>query len=282
MAEEPDLDSIGSRARLHRSSAFAFVAAVVLTQSGCMSVVDARRQHLPPPPSERLRSELGTVRLSDVRTEDSTVVFSGPAKGAGEGAARGAGMGGVATIAVGAAGGGYGVIAGIFLAPVGAVVGAVAGAVSAESAATIEAKERPLRAAMQDLRFPETFHACVADSLRERNPAPDGPARAHEPASTVLEVLVERFGLEGLGGINPPLSFILTERTRLIRASDGVELYGHWLTYRGRPRSLDEWVSESPYVLRQEAARACRDVAERLTEEVFFLYLPSHQLWGVR
>jgi hypothetical protein len=59
------------------------------------------------------------------------------------------------------------------------------------------------------------------------------------------------------------------------------ELYGHWLTYRGRPRPLNEWVAW-PALLNEEATRACRDLAERLTDEGFLLYLPSRQQWGVR
>jgi hypothetical protein len=98
-----------------------------------------------------------------------------------------------------------------------------------------------------------------------------------EPVSTILEVEVVQIGLDGpwQEELNPSLSFVLTERTRLIRASDDTKLYGHRLTYRGQPRPLDDWVSQNGARLRKEAARACRELAEWLVDEVFFLYLPD-------
>jgi hypothetical protein len=167
---------------------------------------------------------------------------------------------------------------GTFLAPVGALVGAVVGAASAEPAAKVEEKEAAFRVAMEELKVPETFRRCVADRLPERTSTPGGRVSSDEPASTILEVDVEQFGLDGWGlEINPSLRFVLTERTRLIRASDGTELYGHWLTYRGQFRPLDDWASQNGARLRKEAVRACRELAERLVDEVFLVYLPSDE-----
>src|SRR4029077_4565739 len=144
------------------------------------------------------------------------------------------------------------------------------GTPSAEPAAKVEEKETALRVAMEELKVPETFRRCVTDRLPERTSTPGGRVSSEEPASTILEVDVEQFGLDGPGlQINPSLSFVLIERPRLTRASDGPELYGHWLTYRGQPRPLDDWVSQNAARLREEAARACRELAERLVDEVF-------------
>ncbi len=265
----------GRKARLHLS--LALIAVVVITHSGCAIGDTMRRLYLPPPPSEDLRSQLGRVRLSDGGMQ-TAVLFTAPAKGAGAGMARGAGLGPLYTIGGGALGGGYGVGLGILLAPVGALVGAVVGAASAEPAAKVEEKEAAFRVAMEELKVPETFRRCVTDRLPERTSTPGGRVSSDEPASTILEVDVEQVGLDGFGlEINPSLRFVLTERTRLIRASDGTELYGHWLTYRGQFRPLDDWVSQNAARLREEAARACRELAERLVDEVFLVYLPSDE-----
>ncbi len=130
---------------------------------------------------------------------------------------------------------------------------------------------------MEELKVPEIFGRCVSDRLRERTSTPGDRVSSDDPVSTVLEVVVEQFGLAGPWLINPPLSFVLTERTRLIRASDGTELYGHSLTYRGRARPLDDWVAQNPATLREEAERACSELAERLVDEVFLLYLPAKE-----
>ncbi len=263
-------NQFGRRARLHLSLA---LVAVVIIHSGC-SADYLRRQLLPPPPSEDLRAQLGRVRLSEGDMQ-TAVVFSGFPKGAGEGAAAGAGAGALLTIYYSSKlFGPFGSV-GIFLAPVGALVGAVGGAVSAEPTATVEEKETAFRVAMEELKVPETFRHGVADRLPERTPTPGGPVSSDEPATTILEVVVERFGLEGG-------RFTLTERTRLIRSSDGAELYSHWLTYRGLFRPLDDWVSQNHLRLREEAARACRELAERLVDEVFFLYMLGGQRWDAR
>ncbi|MBZ0169223.1 MAG: hypothetical protein K8F29_07260 [Kofleriaceae bacterium] len=224
-----------------------------------------------PPPSEELRSQLGRLRLSEGNAQ-TEALLTGPAKGGGEGAARGAKMGVKFVLQGGDP------FAFLFVPPA-ALMGTVVGAVRAMPAAEFDAKAQALRTAMEELKVPETFRRCVADRLQELTSTPGSRVMFEEPASTTLEVIVEQVGLTGaVEPINPPLSFVLTERTRLIRVSDGAELYGHWLTYRGRLRSLEEWFvqnSINSMLLREEADRACRELAERLVDEVFLLYRPG-------
>lgn len=256
---------------MHLSLALA--AVVVVVQTGCATgvKVDPRRLRLPPPPSEESRSQLGRMRLSEGGTQ-AKVLFTGPAKGGGEGAARGAAIGAGSVLSIPC--GGPGCILLLFAAPPAALVGAVVGAARAEPAAKVEEQEKAFKAAMEELKVSETFHRCVGDRLRELTPAPGSRVMFEEPASTILEVVVEQVRLAaGELGIKPPLSFVLTERTRLIRASDGTELYGHWLTYRGRPQPLEDWFVQNSMLLREETERACRELAERLVDEVFLLYL---------
>lgn len=257
------------------------LTAVVAANSGCVTgapeLLYPQQQHLPPPPSEELRSQLGRLRLSEGNTQMETLL-TGPPRGGGEGAARGAKLGAKFVLQ---SGGDPGVL---FVLPVAALVGAVVGATRAEPAAQLDAKAGAFKAAIEELKVPQTFHRCVADRLQELTSTPGNRVIFEEPASTILEVVVERVGLADetqpseLQVINPPLSFVYTERTRLIRASDGAELYGHWLSYRGRPRPLGDWFvknSINSMLLRQETERACRELAERLVDEVFLRYLPG-------
>jgi hypothetical protein len=267
---------------VRRSLALALVAVFLLSQAGCaparsISPVvpgggpdDPRREHLPPPPSEDLRSQIrGRFRLSGGGDPPTALQLSGPARGAGQGAARGALLGGLVP-GVLCEVGPLCVFYWFPLFPVGALVGSVVGAIWAPSVAQVEEEERALRLAME--KFPETFARRVADTLVTSV----GPTSQDGSASTILEVVIERFGLDGPPGvplINPPLAFFVTERTRLIRASAGTELYGHWLTYRGRERPIEYWTSQNYAMLREEAERASRELAERLVDEVFLLYL---------
>ncbi len=253
----------------------ALAAIVVVSQAGCATGPDPQQQHLPPPPSEELRSQLGQLRLSGGNTQ-TEALLTGPAKGGGEGAARGAKLG--------AEFGKVPDVGALFTVPAAALVGAVVGAARAESEAELDAKAGTLKAAIEELKVPQTFHRCVADRLQELTSTPGNRVMFEEPASTILEVVVEQVGLADetqpseLQVINPPLSFVFTERTRLIRASDGAKLYGHWLTYRGRPRPLGDWFAKNSInsmLLHEETERACRELSERLVDEVFLRYLPG-------
>jgi hypothetical protein len=167
--------------------------------------------------------------------------------------------------------------AGIALAPVGAVVGAVAGAITAGPAEKVKEKEAAITRTLTELKIQEYVRGCVVSALREQSADTAVTASEGERASTMLEVTVGKFGLEDHWylGVNPLLRFVMTERTRVIRASDGTELYTHWLNWRGQFRPLDDWVAQEATLLKEEAGRACRSLAESLVDEVFLLYLPG-------
>jgi len=286
----------GMRAREIARSTLALVAVLTLVHSGCTSSVDPRLVHLPPPPSEKLRSQFGAVRLT-AGGSDAAMLFASPPKGAGEGAARGARIAFLAFLGVGSRPGVEALVPQkqvavapfvsvssydaanlviIALAPVAAVVGGVFGAIVADPAAKVEAQEAVIRTAMRELTIQETFRTCVSTAVREQAPHVALTSSEAESAPTVLEVTVEQVGLYGAEtALKPPLRFIMTERTRVIRSSDGAEVYAHWLTWRGQTRPLDAWVAQEGRLLKEEAGRACRDLAERLVDEVYLVYLPG-------
>ena len=257
-----------------RLLALMLAVAVLIAHSGCASRMDPRHVRLPPPPTEAQRAQLGTVTIM-AGPAGTVPIFTAPAKGAGAGALRGAGLGSGLTIAGGAVAGPYGVLLGILLAPVGAVVGSVVGAANAESAAQVEEKEAAIRKTMEELKIQETFRGCVMSAIHEQSPHTVLVPQESHDASTILEITVEKFGLDAPWSIDPPLIFVMTAHTRLVRASDGTEMYGDWLSYHGRPHPLGDWVAEEGALLREEAGRACSSLAERLVDEVFLLYLPG-------
>jgi hypothetical protein len=255
----------------HRPLALVLALAVLIAHSGCTAAVDPRRGRLPPPPSEAVRSQLGAVRITAGGSAPA-LLFKAPAKGAGEGAMRGAALGLGGTVVPGAGLPPSGLI---LLAPVGATVGAVVGAARAESAATVEEQEAAIRKILGEVKIQEEFLDCVARALREESPQIALVASGGESPATILEVAIETVGLDAPWSIDPPFTFVVTERTRLIRASDGAELYRHWLTYRGQTRPLGHWVVQGGTLVQEEAGRACIDLAEWLVDEVFLLYLPT-------
>jgi hypothetical protein len=277
MRPRPRSAPVATRLRGTLPSAVALVAAAALL-SGCAS---GPRFQLPPPPTEQLRSQMRSVKAID-GTADPTIVFAGPAEGALAGAGRGARAGFLDTLAFGAtagSAGGYAALGGLAimaLAPVGGLVGAGIGAGRAEPAARVREKAAMVREALVEWNVRERFRDCVAAALREQAPHVVLTASETEPAETILEITVEAAGLLGNTFlVNPPLSFVMTERTRIIRAADGRELYAHALTWRSRLRSLDDWTAQNGAPVQQEGERACRDVAESLVDEVFLLYLPT-------
>src|SRR5262249_9171630 len=184
------------------------------------------------PPMEAKRSHLGTV--SSMAGPAGTVpIFTAPAKGAGAGALRGAGLGSGLTIAGGAVAGPYGVLLGILLAPVGAVVGSVVGAANAESAAQVEEKEAAIRKTMEGLKIQEPSPGCVRSAIPQQSPHPVlAPPESHVPPTTP-EITGKSFALDAPWPTAPPLIFVMTAHTRLVRASDDTEMYGDWLSYHG-------------------------------------------------
>jgi hypothetical protein len=153
-------------------------------------------------------------------------------------------------------------------------MGASIGADQAEPA-KVKESAAVIRKALVEWNVRDRFRDCVAAALRDQAPHVILTASDTEPAETILEITVESAGL--LGDtllINPPLSFVMTERTRILRASDGRELYVHALTWRGRLRSLDDWAALNGALVSEEGEQACRHVAGSLVDEVFLLHLP--------
>ena len=259
---------VGRKSRQCRFIVLISVLAVIF--SGCASEnvenVDPTRWQIPSPPSEELRTQLGTIQLSKGDLQP-TILITGGAKGAGEGAVKGA-LGGLGT-ALAAAAADPLLIA---MAPVIVAWETVHGVSESEPAVKVEEQEKTLRLTMEELNIQEILSRSVRKKINELSLI-STEIPTDKPATTIMEVFVEKAGLAGHGF--RLFNFGILERTRLIRASDGTELYRHWLAYLGLPRELDDWLAQDARKLNEEVDRACSELAERIIDEVFFLYLPA-------
>ena len=245
-------------------------AALVSLLAGC-TTADPR---LLPPPSEQLRSHMLSVTVASA-SSNPEIVFDGPAKGALEGAWRGASLGFVIPLqAAGASGLAAPVIAAI--APIGALLGAGFGAGAAEPSEKIQEKEALIRQVLVESQARERFHDCVEVAIRAQVPHVSLASSSAGRADTVLEVAVERFGLSGDPLlVNPQLQFVMSQRARIVRGSDGRELHAQVLMWRGQLRPLDQWAVDDGAPVKVAVERACRDIAEALVDELFLLYQPT-------
>ena len=260
--------------------------------------------HAPAPLSEQVRAQLGTVGVVSARFIPEAE-FQTPAKGwaggAGRGAPRGAVQGFGSSLRVFAELGrgcsepvlcgaallvGLGILAAATT--VGTVVGAVHGAATAEPAAKVAEEEAALKNALAGLKIQEAIRDYVIQVALEQTRhllvvlSDQGPTALDEkisyraPASqaidTVLEVSVLSLGLTGEWAVNQPLAVFMTARSRLIRISDGAELYALPLEYSSGTRTFTEWAANNAQPFREELDRAYQNIAERIVELHFLRY----------
>jgi len=217
------------------------------------------------PPSEELRSQLGKIRISDRRVQPE-FEFNRPV-GAGEGALKGAGFGLVASPFL-LLNPFY-----IFWVPAAPIVTTVRGVQESQPKAKVEEFEQTFRTTIQELNVPHILRQQIADRIQALHLSEvSGPS---DPAAPItLEIVVYKIRLYHDFFLDPHI-FSFTGSTRLLRATDGKELYSHAFTTTGQELPLEEWFAGNAAKLRQEVDRCCHELAELIVEEVFLLYLPD-------
>jgi len=229
-----------------------------------------KKQTDPPPlllpPSEELRSQLAKIRISKRRVQPE-VEFSKPVT-AGEGAMKGAGTGLARSVLVFP----YMPMM-IGLAPVFMDVESTLGVQKSQPEAKIKEFEQTFRTTIQELEFSQILRQYVADRIRTLQLSEiTGPT---DPAAViVIEIVVGKIRLYQ-DFWSAPHTFAFAGSTRLLRASDGKELYSHAFTTTGQEFPIDVWLKMDAAKLRREVDRCCRELAESIVEEVFLLYLPE-------
>ncbi len=246
------------------------------------------------PPSEDLRSNLGTVGIvygNKIPESNFNTFAKGRLTGTGKGVAGGAAGGAAVGAAIGIAGGPIGFLLFPVLTGGGAVIGGVAGGVAGTAGAVSKSEaekiETAINNALSALRVQETMAGHMVRASRAlvdyrfypepvlSEATPDHGFLKGKGIDTAMEVFVEGVGFEGGSGSDPAIAFFMNIRERLVRTSDGSVLYENKLIYRSAKRKFSLWSKNNAEVLSAEFDRAYQGLAEKVVEETFLRYDPS-------
>jgi len=248
---------------------------------------------IPKGPTPEERAAFGTIGVSRASFRPAAE-FAVPAKGRPEGAVKGAAIAfaGVLEGGLRNSQGLSGEAAGFYLlflvalataaTPVGAVVGAVR-AMPGKEAASTEAltKEILERMRIQEVLREEVLRAGTAATGRRFVPIEGaGPASAdnvavYEPLSgsgidTVLEVSLLRIALESdTWGSDPPLSFVMSARCRLVRVADGAVIDDYVYRTASLPRKFAAWIADNGEQLGRGYEEGYRNLAQGIVHRTF-------------
>jgi len=152
---------------------------------------------------------------------------------------------------------------------VSSTVGGVVGAVVAPSAKSVRTSEEVLRGALEANPMQSSLRDEVLASARAagRDLGPASPERA----GASLEVALTRVGTEG-SGVDPPLLVFMNARARIVRASDGAELFAADYRYEGERRTLREWSAERGAPLLHALETGYATLGAQIFDGVFRLY----------
>jgi hypothetical protein len=244
---------------------------------------------LPPPPSEKIRTQLGTIGV--VSADFMPKAVRGvPAKGWVGRAARGAAEAeGKVYEATAMHGGEVGMFACCVATPFALCIGGLKGAIKGPSAEEVEESEAVLGDVLKEMQVQEKMRDHIFQVAQKQTRHSfvvlegQGPITSDEELSygslsdrgidTVLEVSVMNVDLRGKWKSIYPLTFFMTIRARLIRVGDGEVLYVATLIYQSTDHNLLDWEANDFKLFREEFTRCYPIVAEKIVEELFLLYL---------
>ena len=296
------LDPMRSSRQFVRRSLSLVVAASVFLHSGCVTVA-------PPVPPATVGANLGVVAIASAQYVPTSnfVTF---AKGSGAGAMKGAAiMGGttvgvtaiVATSAAGTIAYPAVILAGVLMTASSMVVGGVEGAKAAvpiETAATVEsAINRAVAGLDTQNKLAGQVTALVQREswIRLSTANPAGPASAEARPdytslqsagiNSVLELAVTEIGFETCGSEfvrrmssgcqespnKRMVDLFMAAQVRLVRVTDGTELYTRRIHYKSARREIPRWVEKDGQLLAEEIEHAYRELAERVRDEVLLV-----------
>jgi hypothetical protein len=196
--------------------------------------------------------------------------------------------------AVGGLAGPYGLITGLMLAPVGCVSGMVYGEFAGISGAEFLSASNQLTRTIQDLHLTETLAQTLADVADVTVPrklrlcsntfadpnsgVPTFATSGVQGAHTVLELKSTLVGFLGPNSVDPPLRLHWVVKVRLVRISDGTELFADQFHCYGPAHRLRQWVANQGRLLKDELNLACSKMASQIVDQLFLLYpMPKEQ-----
>lgn len=287
----------------------------------------------PSPPSAEMREKIGAVAIAPAQyvpeSNFATFAKSKPA-GAAKGAAASAAGTTILFGAVGATATGYAAVTLAFMAPYVIVAAAAATAVQGARTALPAEKAREIESALNDALAKLDAQRALADHLTAivkietwvqlRTIDAKGPAgmadsptyAALGPAGVdaVIEVAVREIGFHRCESVDiyrnpndlrcppdfrrkPMVSLYMLARARLVRVSDGTELFARQFRYASPHRDFALWAADGGRILAAEFERAYSELAARINDELLLLApfelpnltsfeaLPDNPLYGM-
>jgi hypothetical protein len=265
---------------------------LLLGQWGCA--------HMPKPPSEKMRSQFGTIGIVSARSNPKIQFHpefaKGRLSGAGKGAAMGTGAGalyGLSLMAHGGScrGGSCGaaiVILATASATIGGVMGGVYGGISGAVNAVPKGEAQKIEAttknAFDGIIIQKTMAASVFKNslelpnyvfvLLEEDDSMISTTSNFSPLKqkgidTVLELNVKAAGFKEGKGKNPLIAFFMKVHTRLIRTMDGKEIYSREFEYKSSKHNSADWLDTDAHLLREEIDNCFKELPRQIVEELF-------------
>jgi len=247
----------------HRYGWLAVCLAVCLL-TGCATGLSKSSRRVPAPPTEEVRSRLGTIVVESAGT-GSVAEFAKPHT-KGQAAAAGALKAAGECI-------GSGEVVGVILMPIGAGIGGVMGASHGLPKEDVEEAERTLLAVFNEMDFQRAVRDKVVQRGRaETRHAFVTRAGGSGQSAAVLQVNVRGAGLVGSPERDAPLAMFLRVHVRLLAPGDRALLYEHEWAHKSGAHSYQEWAAGGGRLFRQHLSVASSAVAQSVIEEIFLSY----------
>ncbi len=284
---------------MERKSLAAIPNLIIILVSIALVIGQWSSAHVPKPPSEEMRAQFGTIGIVSVRSDPQIQFRPDFAKGRLSGAGKGAGIGtgagalyGLSLIAHGGSCGGQACAAVAVVAAAAAAIGAVAGgvvggiegAVNAVPKGEAKKIEADTKNAFNGIGIQETIAASVFKNSLESpdytfillekddfmiSTQYDFNLLREKGIHTVLELNVKEGGFKGGKGKNPLVALFMKVRTRLIRTTDGREIYSREFECKSSTHRSDEWLDRDARLLREEIDHCFDDLPRQIVEELF-------------
>jgi hypothetical protein len=255
--------------------------------------------HMPKPPSEEMRAQFGTIGIvsaaSNPKIQFHPEFAKGRLSGVGKGASMGTGAGALYGLSLMARGGSCGgqacaavAIIAAASAAIGAVVGGVAGGIEGAVNAVPKTEANKIEAttknAFDGIGIQETMAASVFKNSLE---LPDHTfillgkdnfmistqnvlsLLAEKGINTVLELNVKEGGFKGGKGKNPSVALFMKVHARLIRTTDGREIYSREFEYKSSTHPSADWLDADGRLLEEEIDHCFKEFPRQIVEELF-------------
>ena len=255
--------------------------------------------HSPKPVSQEMRAQFGKIGIvsspSTPKIRFDPEFAKGRLSGTSKGASMGTGAGalyGLSFIGHGGSCGGQGCAAILVVAAasaaIGGVVGGVAGgikgaaeAVPKREAQRIEDTVRnvfdgiPVQNTMAEsvfknsLELPDYVFVLLKEEDLNISKPYDFSLFAEKGIHTALELNVEDGGFKEGRGKNPIVVLFMKVHTRLIRTTDGKEIYSRDFEYKSSKHGSAEWLDTDARLLLDEIDNCFKELPRQIVEELF-------------